>query len=191
MTAEPATLVPRISRDDDRLARLLVRHFDFVWRLLLRLGVEHGRVQDEAQRTFQIVHTKLGHVPETHERSFLVGVATRVAANARRSQARVREEPRGDEIELWVDSKPGPEELVDHKRRRECLDRILGQLSFEQRVVFVLSELEGMSRQEIAAHLELPLGTVASRLRLAKQHFGRLVARLQAELSACHQRGAP
>ncbi len=169
--------------ENKRLARLLMGEFDLVWRFLLRLGVEPARVQDEAQRVFQIARDKLPRVQEGRERSFLLAVAVRVAANARRSQQRHREDPIGDDIHLLLDKRPSVEELVDLKRRRELLDLLLDHLSLEQRTVLVLSEFEGMSRQEIAQHLGLPGGTVASRLRLAKRHFARHAARLHAELS--------
>ena len=51
---------------------------------------------------------------------------------------------------------------------------------FDQRTVFVLFELEGMKGDEIAAMLDIPAGTVASRLRLAREAFQRAVSRLQA-----------
>ena len=70
-----------------RLARLLSAEFGFVWRLLRRLGVQPARVDDEAQHVFVIMAAKLAQIPAHAERSFLVGTAMRVAANARRAQA--------------------------------------------------------------------------------------------------------
>ena len=45
--------------------------------------------------------------------------------------------------------------------------------------VFVMFELEGLSSPEIAASLEIPLGTVASRLRRAREQFRVVVGRLE------------
>lgn len=174
-----------------RLTRVLAEQFDFVWRLLRRLGVEPGRTDDEAQRVFLIADKKLGLVAPDAERSFLIGVVLRVAVNARRSQQRQREDCQGELLDRFLDPAPTQEELLDMKRRRELLDRLLDELSFEQRTVFVLGELEGMSREEISRHLELPLGTVASRLRLARQHFHRQVARLKARAASSQPRRVP
>jgi RNA polymerase sigma-70 factor (ECF subfamily) len=49
-----------------------------------------------------------------------------------------------------------------------------------QRVVFVLFELEEMSGEDIAALLNVSIGTVRSRLRLARERFRREVKRLAA-----------
>jgi RNA polymerase sigma-70 factor (ECF subfamily) len=53
---------------------------------------------------------------------------------------------------------------------------VLEQLPLDLRAVFVLFELEGMTSPEIAELSGVPLGTVASRLRRAREHFRELVA---------------
>jgi RNA polymerase sigma-70 factor, ECF subfamily len=75
------------------------------------------------------------------------------------------------DFDTYVSSGPDPEALVEAKQRRARLERALDELPEEQRAVFVLFEVEGMSRREIAELLELPAGTVASRLRRAREHF--------------------
>jgi RNA polymerase sigma-70 factor, ECF subfamily len=59
-------------------------------------------------------------------------------------------------------------------------EAILSRLPEPQRIVFVLFELEEMSGDDIAALLEIPVGTVRSRLRLARETFRREVRRLSA-----------
>jgi len=54
-------------------------------------------------------------------------------------------------------------------------------MTLELRAVFVLFELEEMSTPEIADLLEIPTGTVASRLRRAREEFQKLVTRLRAK----------
>jgi RNA polymerase sigma-70 factor, ECF subfamily len=70
------------------------------------------------------------------------------------------------------DPDPGPDELVDRDRARAALDAILAAMPLELRAVFVLYELEQLTMAEIAALLELPPGTVASRLRRARPTAG-------------------
>jgi RNA polymerase sigma-70 factor (ECF subfamily) len=60
------------------------------------------------------------------------------------------------------------------------LQGILDGMSDDQRTVFVLAELEETSVREIAALLALPLGTVSSRLRAARESFATEVKRLSA-----------
>jgi RNA polymerase sigma-70 factor (ECF subfamily) len=55
----------------------------------------------------------------------------------------------------------------------ELLDLALGQLDPRLVEVFVLCQVEGLSAPEISESLRIPAGTVASRLRRARQRFGR------------------
>src|SRR5262245_49690381 len=67
------------------LRQLVALHFDFVWRLLRRLGVDAADVDDAAQQVFIVVSGRLHGLDLNRAREFLFGVALRVAANARRS----------------------------------------------------------------------------------------------------------
>jgi RNA polymerase sigma-70 factor (ECF subfamily) len=75
---------------------------------------------------------------------------------------------------------PQPDELLLSKSAREQLDVMLEALSQEQRAIFVLYEFEELSTAEIATQLALPMGTVASRLRRAREIVEQRIARLQA-----------
>jgi RNA polymerase sigma-70 factor (ECF subfamily) len=65
--------------------------------------------------------------------------------------------------------------------RVELARCILDKLPESQREVFILYELEQMSGEEIATQLAVPLGTVRSRLRLAREAFRREVEALLPE----------
>jgi RNA polymerase sigma-70 factor (ECF subfamily) len=60
------------------------------------------------------------------------------------------------------------------------LDDVLDALDDDLRVVFVLAELEELTAPEIAGLIGVPLGTVASRLRRAREEFNKSVKRLRA-----------
>ncbi len=160
----PGTLERR-----QRLVRAVSRHFDLVWRSLRRFGVPERLADDAAQDVFMTLSDRLEAVSEEHERSFLIAVAVRIAANARRKLERSREVP-SDQLDNTA-TQHTPEDLLDYKQRLEELDRLLEALPFEQRTVFVLYELEGHSLPEIAEALEIPLGTATSRLRRARLKF--------------------
>ncbi len=66
----------------------------------------------------------------------------------------------------------------DSRRRAQQAEAILAKLPPEQRIVFLLFELEEMSGQDIAELLGISVGTVRSRLRLARESFRREVKRL-------------
>ena len=68
---------------------------------------------------------------------------------------------------------------IDEQAAIQLCDLALSKVDDDTREVFVLFELEGLSSPEIAALLEIPLGTVASRLRRARAQFRTVVARLE------------
>lgn len=173
-----APLAPARSRDE-RVRAMFDAHYDFIWRTLRRFGVDAGRVDDAAQQVFMIAAQKLDLVAEGSERSFLFGTAMRVASDVRRS-APVRREVASDAADYEVSTSPLPDELVDQRRARELLDRVLDSMDDDLRAVLVMFELEGMVTPEIAELLGIPVGTAASRLRRAREDFQAKVDRLAA-----------
>jgi RNA polymerase sigma-70 factor (ECF subfamily) len=162
---------------DDRLRAMFDAHFDFIWRSLRRLGLSEDRADDAAQQVFIIASGKLDAIQAKSERSFLFGTALRVASDLRRSAAFRREVPHAAAGED-LPGGPRPDDLVEQKDARAMLDRALETMELEIRTVFVLFEIEEMSIAEIAALLEIPIGTVSSRLRRAREEFQARIERL-------------
>jgi len=184
----PAALPPpgalaeaaRVSVDPDaRLRRMLDEHFDFIWRSLRRFGLSDDRADDAAQQVFLIASRKLDAIQLGSERSFLFGTAMRVASDLRRSAAYRREIAHPD-VGLDLEGGSRPDELLDQRRARELLDQVLDEMELDTRMVFVLFEIEEMTTAEIASMLGIAHGTVASRLRRAREEFEARVKRLGA-----------
>lgn len=178
----------RTQEEDARLSSMVTAHFDFIWRSLRRLGVPTTDVDDCAQQVFWVASRKLALIQEGSERAFLFSTALRVASDARRSRTRRREVPlvsgstnSADEVAINPsDPAPRPDEIADQKRARKLLDQVLAAMDLDLRTVFVLFEIEEMATLEIASLLAIPAGTVASRLRRAREEFQRQVARIRA-----------
>jgi RNA polymerase sigma-70 factor (ECF subfamily) len=169
----PAAVRQAPSRADKlRLRRIFDDNYDLVWRLLRRIGVPSERVEDTVQQVFLITAERLTDVVPGSERAFVYGVAVRLARSLAK---RAWREVLGDEADLHCSHQPAPDELLSQKRLVELCDRALGEMRLEQREVFVLFEIQGLTAREIAALLGLPPGTVASRLRRARQLFRTLV----------------
>jgi RNA polymerase sigma-70 factor (ECF subfamily) len=153
-----------------RLAALVREHWDFVTRLVRHLGVWDADVEDAAQQVFLTLDAKLAAVESGRERSFLAACAVHVAARHRRARGRRREVPDEALWELPSESE-SPESLMQRQQQLSRLDAILGGMSEEQRDVFVLYEIEELTMAEIADALSVAPGTVASRLRRAREIF--------------------
>ena len=164
----------------DRLTSLFHAHFDLVWRTVRRLGVPPEAIDDATQEVFVIASRRLASIEHGKERAFLYGTAVRVASTARRASSRRRQvqPPLSEEAPDPAGTAPAADELVDRKRARELLDQLVARLPDDTRPVFVLYELEGLTMEEIATCLEVPPGTVASRLRRAREAFQAAVARV-------------
>jgi RNA polymerase sigma-70 factor (ECF subfamily) len=170
------SLVPRI--DERRLRQILAVHLDFVWRCLQRMGVPSCDCDDAAQQVFLVAADKLSDIRPASERAFLFGTATRIAANARRARYR-RDEAQSLLAHGKVHQDDSPEELTDQRKARAILNGILDAMPDGLREVFVLFELEELNVFEVADVLQIPMGTVGSRLRRAREVFQQRVRRFQ------------
>jgi RNA polymerase sigma-70 factor (ECF subfamily) len=162
-----AQLEPRV-RDDARITAIVREYHAFVWRLLIRLGVPSRSADDATQQVFLVAMRRVSEIALGSEKSFLFGTALRIASDERRS-AKNRE--LAGEVPDGADHAPSPEENVEAGRRRDILQQALLGMPLELRTVFVLFELEQMTKTEVAALLELPVGTAVSRLRRAREMF--------------------
>ncbi len=162
-----------------RLRRVFDEQFTFIWRYLRRMGLNDADADDAAQRVFVVMARRIDEIDEAKERAFLCGTAVRVFSEVRRARMR-RREVAGTAVAEPVDQRMGPDDLADRERARALLDVVLTQMDEKLRSVFVLFELEELSTAEIADVMELPSGTVASRLRRARESFHAIVKRLRA-----------
>jgi RNA polymerase sigma-70 factor (ECF subfamily) len=155
-------------------------HFRFAWRALRRLGVREADLMDMTQNVFVVVHRKLsGFEGRSDLTTWLFGICRRVAIDYRRS-ARIRREVPADarQIASLSGTEP-PSDAPDKAHLAALAEALLDRLPEKLRVVFVLFELDEMSGDDIATLLDIPVGTVRSRLRLAREAFQREAARLE------------
>jgi RNA polymerase sigma-70 factor (ECF subfamily) len=182
-----AALAPRAVNDaradspaHARASAVVAQHVDAVWRTLRRLGLRPSELDDGVQQVFLVLSRRLDQVEIGRERAYLLGVALRVATDYRRSH---RRHPEDATEPASMEQRPhdgvSPESLLDEKQRLELLDRLIAQLPEDLASVFVLHELEELTRAEISQLLAVPAGTVASRLKRARERFGQLCKDLE------------
>lgn len=167
------------ARDATRLEKLVRAEFAYIWRLCRRLGLPQGDADDALQQVFLAASRRLHDVKPGSERAFLYGVAVNVAAKWRQTHARRREDLEAS-FELIGAGAPSAEELLDQQAELRLLDALLDAMPDDLRSVFVLHEIEQQTAPQIAEALGIAPGTVASRLRRAREDFSARLARLQA-----------
>jgi RNA polymerase sigma-70 factor (ECF subfamily) len=159
--------------DRDRLERMFAAHHTTVWRALRRRGLGPDEAADATQETFVIAAGRLADIQPDSERAFLVGTALRVAHTLARKTTRWELD---DDMDKRVSA---ARDAVDTHADVDICDVALSKLNSELAEVFVLYEIVGLSSPEIAALLQIPLGSVASRLRRAREQFSAAVNRIE------------
>lgn len=156
-------------------AALFRAHAAFVARILARSGVAQRDLEDLVQEVFLVAHRRGGFVVETAKpTTWLARIALGLAANHRRKNRPVPTDPRR------ADDLRGSES-ADAGEVRRRVQFALGSMSEGKRLVFMLYELEGVSGDDIAASLQIPVGTVWSRLFSARREF---TSAIESEVSA-------
>ncbi|MBL8913661.1 MAG: sigma-70 family RNA polymerase sigma factor [Archangium sp.] len=150
-------------------------HYDLVWRVLKGVGVPDASAEDGAQQVFVIASRRIDDIEPGRERAFLCATAVKLAAPLR---ARPNHVPVDEALEPAAPDTPADE--VHRKQQRALLERFLSQLDDELRTAVVLSELEGLSKKEVAEALGIPEGTAASRLRRGREELQAIFKRWKA-----------
>ncbi|MGC4065085.1 MAG: RNA polymerase sigma factor [Polyangiaceae bacterium] len=148
-----------------RLRRVFDETQSITWRMLRRFGVPASRIEDTFQQVYLITSERLDDIRPGRERAFVYGVVLRIARSYMREGWR---ELPDEEPDLRASLAPSADTLLGQRRLVELCDQILGRLTPEIREVFILHEIEGFSGVELARLLEIPEGTVHSRLRRAR-----------------------
>jgi len=173
-----ARVLPIRSESRLEVSAVCTEHGRFMWTTLHRLGVPPADLPDAVQDVLVVVHRR-GHTFDGSCRltTWLFAVCAKVAA-AHRRRAPVRREQLREVVEP-VDGRD-PEQVVLMRAAAARLRCVLDGLTAEQRVAFVMFEIEGFSCSEIAKQLGVPLGTVHSRLHAARKGFRASLERLKA-----------
>lgn len=150
-------------------------HWRFVWRSVRKMGIPDLRIEDVVQDVFIVVGRQLSAFEgRSSVRTWLYGIAFRVAQDDHRRRAK---EARTSQIP--AENPMGPEAYAQRVEAAQLLHELLAELPEEQRVVFVMAELEGLSPAEVAEATGVLINTVYSRLRRAREHLERATERLR------------
>ena len=161
-------------------AAIYERHFDLIWSSVRRLGVRGAAVDDVVQEVFIVIHSRIHTLQQRDSlRSWIYGIVRRTVSHHHRSQ---RAHDVGElALEFFDETHPSSQPTpFDHTSRNDqlrLLAVVLRKLDEPRREIFVLAELEEMTVPEIAKALGIPLNTVYSRLRVARQIFEQALAR--------------
>jgi RNA polymerase sigma-70 factor (ECF subfamily) len=143
-----------------------------VYRWAVLLGLPPFEAEDASQEVFAVAARRIATChAEAALTSWLFQITRRVCANHRRAACWRRWLGLGRDGEGLAAFEPAARgSAADELAVRACLARLPPRLA----EVLILLDVEGLTREEAAAALDLPAGTVASRLRQARLAFEAL-----------------
>jgi RNA polymerase sigma-70 factor (ECF subfamily) len=150
---------------------------------MLRSGASAANAEELAQETMLMVWRKavLFDPSSSGAAAWIFTIARNVRIDAHRREQRggIREADRGEvDIEFEVDDAPLPDSKLETVQTEERVRAALSKLPEDQMRVVELSFFEEKAHAEIAQALDIPLGTVKSRLRLAMGRLRNLLSEL-------------
>jgi len=177
-----ACLAGRTSAFQELVTRYQDRLYNSVYWL-----IEHGEdardiVQEAFLRAFQSLRTV-----KDDSRFFtgLYRIAVHAAMNHKRKQ-RVAHLRCGDEFADSPQSSEAnrPEHAMELAEEEKCIREALNRLSPEHRLVLVMKDIDGQRYEDIAEILQVPIGTVRSRLQRARLEVRRILLEIQPDQRA-------
>jgi RNA polymerase sigma-70 factor (ECF subfamily) len=165
---EAALILKAQNGERNAFSELVRIHTQGVFRVVYHMCGDALIAEDAAQETFIRAWQNLSsYRPQTSLRNWLYRIAFNAGMDMLRKEKRIL--PNDIEEMQLEDERPGPETIVSHQERTAMVQRAVLSLPDASRAVLVLREYEGMSYHEIAEALDIPLGTVMSRLNYARK----------------------
>jgi RNA polymerase sigma-70 factor (ECF subfamily) len=164
------------ARNGDRAAygELVRSHYPGVVHVVYRLCGDAALAEDMAQEAFLRAWLNLSSFrPGSPLRNWLYRIAVNAALDVlrRRSEDSLEDE----RMEMLTDQAPDPEAVVIEREQVAFVQKAMDALPEAARTVLVLREYGELSYQEIAAVLDIPMGTVMSRLNYARTRLRDLL----------------
>jgi len=169
LTTDETELVMQAQIGDRNAFSELIRiHAQGVRNVIYRMCGDAQLAEDAAQETFIRAWQNLSsYRPQTSLRNWLYRIAVNAATDMLRKEKRIMPDDI-DDLHL-TDGRPSLESLVSHKERASLVQKAILSLPDASRAVLVLREYQELSYQEISSTLDIPLGTVMSRLNYARK----------------------
>jgi len=169
--------------DGDAFAALLTRYQGGFYSLALRFLGDREDAMDALQDASIKAWRSIGSLRGGAFRSWMNSIVVRTCIDRVRSRRDVRplEDDEGRIIPM-PDPSPGPEAMAIARGRVRSIERALHELTPEHRAIVLMRDLSGMSYEEIAETLRVPIGTVRSRLARARVNLQELLLTLDPDI---------
>ncbi|HWE49212.1 MAG TPA: sigma-70 family RNA polymerase sigma factor [Bryobacteraceae bacterium] len=158
--------------------QIVEKNQEMVFRTLARLTGERAGLEDMAQEVFLRLFGALPHFRgEAQLTTFLYRIIVNVANDefSARQKARLTTPIQDREARWLAHSSASPAVLVERMQMQEAVDAALRRLTPRDRTILTLHYQEGRGYEEIAAILDLPMGTVKTHLHCARERLRNMM----------------
>ena len=169
-------LVQQAQAGDQQAFGVLVRHYQRrVFALGIRFFGNADDAEDLVQETFLRAWRALDRFDPTRP---LAPWLMRIASNRALTEIATRKRRGNEELDETLAWKgAGADENLERRELQQALGRAVGELPDDQRMILLLRTTEGLSYREISETLDIPIGTVMSRLARARETLRKKVKR--------------
>jgi RNA polymerase sigma-70 factor (ECF subfamily) len=154
---------------------LVLRYQDNLYSVAYRILGDPDSAADATQEAFISAYRKIGTFQGGHVRAWLARIVTNLCYDELRRQKRHRSDylddlPGGDSDDgaPLPSNSPTPEQVAGQNELQSAIQDCINSLGADQKVVLVMSDVQGMGYQEIADSMDANLGTIKSRLSRAR-----------------------
>src|SRR3989337_2110332 len=146
-------------------------YFEFVANVVLRIVKHTDDAEDVAQEVFMTIYKNLKTLRgESALKTWICRIAINTAINhAKKLSREFRQILEHGNDKAVAHSPPEDEDAIKNQENKKMIARLLDALNPDQRACIVLRNLEGLSYQEIAENLNIPINTVRSRIKRARE----------------------
>ena len=157
--------------ETDAFEILVRRHEKTIFNLVYRMLGDYDDAAEVSQEVFLSAYRAIGQFRgDANFSTWLYRIALNHATTRRRSMSsRQQKTVPIDDMEPLSDPELGPAETLERKEIRERVQLALNKLEPDDATMILLRDLQDISYDEVARVLEIPVGTVKSRLHRARQ----------------------
>jgi RNA polymerase sigma-70 factor (ECF subfamily) len=179
MSDDSVLITRHLAGDSSAFDEIVTRYERRVWAICLRMTGDVEDARDASQDAFITAFRSLGSFRgDAQLGTWLHRVAVNASLDVIRRRTRRRTEALDENLEQASDE-PGPDEAAERASRAAEVHRALARLAPDHRTVIVLHDLQGLQYPEVAEVLDVPVGTVKSRLHRARLELARLLGHLK------------
>ena len=176
LTEDLSTVIEQaMTGDKAAFSKLVWRYKDHIVNIAFNIVGNPQDAEDIAQETFIKAYLSIGRLASANAfYRWLVRIAVNLSIDKKVANGLRRTQPLS--YTLPQPSTESPEKMVEQREQQKRILAAMDRITLEQRTVLVLREFQELSYEEIAQILDIPLGTVKSRINAARLRLRELLA---------------